>query len=165
MKKIKNLKIRNMALLACLSAAVLTGCNNNMTYHGINLEYDDDNQLNGGNVSFDGLKELKVIKFIDHATGVDTTRLVMIEHIHTPVAEFFDGDHYNYIDVKSGVTIYSRITHRETENDLEIVDERAIKPYLLQNDDIKKEYTIDELIDLCDKVIIPDMENNKELTK
>lgn len=167
MDKIKNLKLRKMAFLTCLSATILTSCNsssNTLEYQSISLTYDDNDNISSGSVAFNGLKDLKVVKFVDNETGIDTTRLILIEKI-TTVRPY--SSHNHYIDVKSGATLYvkNNIYESEVEDDLKIVEERDIKPYLLQNDDIKQKYSIDEIIELCDEVIIPDIENNKELTK
>lgn len=162
---IKNLKVVGASL--CLGAVLLTGCGDSykVIYGSSSITYHKDNEEIEGTISYENLVSLtKICSF--QQEDEKFYRLCAINK-----QRYFPSYFIQYYDMKTGSCI---IDYQETDGekvytigeDLEIVEEINLDSYLLTEDFIKKEYTVDELLHFYEEKILPTLkEESKELVK
>lgn len=173
-KNVKNLRVLTASL--CLGATLLTGCGHdaNIYVGDSNIDYYyDDNQIEG-KITFGDLNEYgKLVVLKDN--GEKFIRLLIKEKI------IYDGGYdslgaYNrttYKDLETGATIIDCYDYVNLEKetwkkgeDLEIVSEVGINSYLVNNNYVKTDYTVEEVMTFFYDTILPSLDlSEKELVK
>ncbi len=163
--KIKNLKVVGASL--CLGAVLLTGCGDsyNIRYGSSYITYHKDSEEIEGTISYENLVNLaRICSF--QQEDEKFYRLCAMSSRRYATSYFIQ-----YYDMKTGNCI---IDYQETDGekvytigeDLEIVEEINLDSYLLKENFVKKEYTVDELLHFYEEKILPTLEEeNKELVK
>ncbi len=163
---IKNLKVVGASF--CLGAVLLTGCGDS---YGVNygqnfITYHKNSDEIKGTFSYEDLvNDVKICSF--QQEDGKSYRLCVIINNHNALGY----DVTTYYDIKTGASI---IGYREKQDervyvrgeDLEIVAEINLDNYLLKENFVKKEYTVNEIIQFYEEKILPTLEeNDKELVK
>lgn len=167
MKGIKNLKV--MAASLCLTATLLTGCGDDKEIKFGNSTVNYENEIPTGKISYNDLNNyVKVIVF-EHENA-SYNRLIIKDKITYAARTREPYDRIQYVDLKNGVPIIDYYDDSEigwvVGENLNIIEEKSITSHLLQEDFIKKEYTLDEVMAFFEEKIKPTLENNeKELVK
>lgn len=170
--KIKNLKV--VAASLCLGTTLLTGCGEaKVTVGNSVLTYNSENSQIEGTITFENLCNYgKVVVFKDN---VQTFSRLVLKKEHKYSGKYSDSN-YNYIEYIDLETIsklfsykdYTISKEREYEagETLNIISETDIVGYLINEDFIKREYTVEELITFFDEKIKPTLDSSeKELVK
>lgn len=160
---IKNLKV--VAAGLCLGATLLTGCSNKIPHISSDLTIED-NKVEG-NISYQDLdKYAEIIKF--EQDGKENVMLCLKN-------EYFCNLNTNYTiyDLMSGTSIikYTKeddkdeVTYSLGES-LPLKEELPFTPYLVTEDFIKNEYTVEEVIEFFNEKVKPSLASQeKELVK
>lgn len=166
---IKNLKVLGASL--CLSAVLLTGCGETR----IPVENSDvvvEEGKTTGTISYEDTDQyVKIVTF--EKDGKESNYLMIKTHseISLPPANSYKAD--SYYDLKTGTCViryYNYYNQQkivyEIGEDLNIVEEKSISPYLLSEDFMKKDYTVEELLKFFKEKVLPTLSsNNKEMVK
>lgn len=177
---VKNLRV--VAASLCLSITLLSGCGskenpNEIVIDGISKDVvlNYESEIPTGMISYDNVDEyVKVVKIKNETT--EFNRLVILDK------DYYTGSmrHYNphtdvrYIDLKSGVIIIEYMDYSsEDEEDywvtgknFEVLEEINITNYLLQEDFVKREYEVSEILDFYEEKVLPTLDSSeKELIK
>lgn len=173
MSGVKNLKV--VAAGLCLGVTLLTtSCGNentNLIEFG-NSTINYETEIPTGKISYNDLNNyVKVIVF-EHE-NISYNRIIIKDKVTYSGGLRSTSPSYDrikYIDLKSGIPIIDYYDQSEivwiVGEDLKIREEKSITSYLLQEDFIKKEYTLDEVMTFYDEKIKTTLENNeKELVK
>ena len=161
---IKNLKV--VAAGLCLGTTLLTGCSNKIPHISSDLTIED-NKVEG-NISYQDLdKYAEIIKF--EQDGKENVMLCLKNRY------FYYSGSANYIiyDLMSGTSIikYTKeddkdeVTYSLGES-LPLKEELPFTPYLVTEDFIKNEYTVEEVIEFFNEKVKPSLASQeKELVK
>lgn len=161
---IKNLKV--VAACLCLGATLLTGCSNKIPHISSDLTIED-NKVEG-NISYQDLdKYAEIIKF--EQDGKENVMLCLKNRY------FYHSGSANYTiyDLMSGTSIikYTKeddkdeVTYSLGES-LPLKEELPFTPYLVTEDFIKNEYTVEEVIEFFNEKVKPSLASQeKELVK
>lgn len=161
---IKNLKV--VAAGLCLGATLLTGCSNKIPHISSDLTIED-NKVEG-NISYQDLdKYAEIIKF--EQDGKENVMLCLKNRY------FYNSGSANYTiyDLMSGASIikYTKeddkdeVTYSLGES-LPLKEELPFTPYLVTEDFIKNEYTVEEVIEFFNEKVKPSLASQeKELVK
>lgn len=162
---IKNLKV--VAASLCLGATLLTGCGDRIPYIGSNLTIEDNKVK--GNISYADLdKHAEIVSFEE--SDKEIIMLCLKTHYHY-VSRFTDYTSYAIYDLESGTTI---IEYTESKDEvtyligesLSIKEELPLAPYLISENFLKSEYTVEELIEFFNEKVKPSLTSKeKELVK
>ena len=161
---IKNLKV--VAAGLCLGATLLTGCSNKIPYIDSKLMIEDNKVV--GNITYEDLdKYVEIIKF--EQDGKENVMLCVKN-------EWFYRHGittYTIYDLMSGAYIikYTKeddkdeVTYSLGES-LPLKEELPFTPYLVTEDFIKNEYTVEEVIEFFNEKVKPSLASQeKELVK
>lgn len=163
---IKNLKVLGASL--CLSAVLLTGCGETRISVG-NSDIVVEEGKTTGNISYEDVdKCVKVVCF--EQDGKENYYLMTKD---VTGYYFADKNKYSYRDLENGVLVIKYYDYYnengivyEIGEDLNIVEEKSITPYLLSEDFIKRDYTVEELLTFFEEKVKPTFNsNNEELIK
>jgi len=167
---IKNLKV--VAAGLCLGTTLLTGCSNKIPHISSDLTIED-NKVEG-NISYQDLdKYVEIIKF--EQDGKENVMLCLkyeCEYDHYS-ASYANYANYTIYDLMSGTSIikYTKeddkdeVTYSLGES-LPIKEELPFTPYLITEDFIKNEYTVEEVIEFFNEKVKPSLTSKeKELVK
>lgn len=164
---IKNLKV--VAAGLCLGATLLTGCSNKIPYIDSKLMIGNNKVV--GNITYEDLdKYVEIIKFEQDGK----------ENVMLCLKYYCDYDHYsvsytNYTiyDLMSGTILIQykknndkdEVTYSLGES-LPLKEELPFTPYLVTEDFIKNEYTVEEVIEFFNEKVKPSLASQeKELVK
>lgn len=170
---VKNLKI--MAASLCLSTTLLTGCSEseNEISFGTDTTISYETATPQGTISYADLSNCGKIVTVENNEVTKTFLLIKTKKMFSNRY----GNSYdlvNYIDLKSGTTIigYKDYVAEESEmlylsgENIEIIDELDITGYLFQQEFIKREYEVEEILTFFEEKIKPTLESSKkELVK
>lgn len=161
---IKNLKV--VAAGLCLGATLLTGCSDKIPYISSDLTIED-NKVEG-NISYEDLdRYVEIIKF--EQDGKENAILCLKN-------EFFylnGSTTYTIYDLTSGASII-KYTKDDDEDEvtyslgesLSIREELPLAPYLISENFVKSEYTVEEVIEFFNEKVKPSLASQeKELVK
>lgn len=161
---IKNLKV--VAAGLCLGATLLTGCSNKIPHISSDLTIED-NKVEG-NISYKDLdKYAEIIKF--EQDGKENIMLCLKN-------EYFYRHGitiYTIYDLMSGASII-KYTKEDDKDEvtyslgeyLPLKEELPFTPYLVTEDFIKNEYTVEEVIEFFNEKVKPSLASQeKELVK
>ena len=169
---IKNLKVFAVGL--CLSATLLVGCNEkNITVGKSKIVYDSENNTIEGNVTFEDLNKYGKVVILEENDEVFSRLLLKKEGTYLGKYSYSSYDYKKYIDLETGALLiayndYHSSGEREwiTGQHLNITMEMSITSYLVNNNFVKTDYTIEELISFFEESVIPTLNNNeKEMVK
>lgn len=161
---IKNLKV--VAASLCLGATLLTGCGDKIPYIGSDLTIEDNKVK--GNITYKDLDNyVEIIKF--ERDGKENAILCLKnEHYY-----YHYTITYTIYDLMSGASLIQytkddkkdKITYSIGE-DLPLKEELPFAPYLISENFIKSEYTVEELIEFFNEKVKPSLiSKEKELVK
>lgn len=161
---IKNLKV--VAAGLCLGATLLTGCSDKIPYIDSKLMIEDNKVV--GNITYEDLdKYVEIIKF--EQDGKENVMLCVKN-------EWFYRHGittYTIYDLMSGASIikYTKeddkdeVTYSLGES-LPLKEELPFTPYLVTEDFVKSEYTVEEVIEFFNEKVKPSLASQeKELVK
>ncbi len=156
-------KLKALGFAAMLNAAVLTGCTTQRTvYYGdgpatiytYNSEGDID--ISGeGKISFDDMKDhVRIIEYTDGENNY--FELVLIGDCYN--GDTFSEPYYTTaIELSSGVETFTSVDEKikvgYTEGGYTIVDMQPLLPYLIEEDNLKGYYEVQELVDVFDEIV------------
>lgn len=164
---IKNLKV--VAAGLCLGATLLTGCSNKIPYISSDLTIEG-NKVEG-NISYHDLdKYVEIIKF--EQDGKENVMLCLkyeCWYDHYSVS-YTDCTIY---DLMSGASIIKYTKENDKDEvtyslgeSLPIKEELPFTPYLVTEDFIKNEYTVEEVMEFFNEKVKPSLASKeKELVK
>lgn len=160
---IKNLKV--VAAGLCLGATLLTGCSNKILHISSDLTIEDNKVV--GNISYQDLdKYVEIIKF--EQDGKENVMLCLKNKYFYKL-----NTNYTIYDLMSGTSIikYTKeddkdeVTYSLGES-LPLKEELPFTPYLVTEDFIKNEYTVEEVIEFFNEKVKPSLASQeKELVK
>ena len=164
---IKNLKV--VAAGLCLGATLLTGCSNKIPHISSDLTIED-NKVEG-NISYQDLdKYAEIIKFEqDSKENVMLCLKYYCEYDHYSVSY----TNYTIYDLMSGTILIQykknndkdEVTYSLGES-LPIKEELPLAPYLISENFVKSEYTVEEVIEFFNEKVKPSLASQeKELVK
>lgn len=167
-KNIKKLRILSAGL--CLSAALLTGCDDKEKFCPSEINYEDENPV--GKIKYEDLSNCGRIVTIEHNEMKIHLLLIKEKNISCGIIEP-EFEEFIYYDLKTGVKIIrykhycgTDITSWIVGEDLNIIDDQDITGYLLESNFIKKEYEVDEVLKFFEENILPTLKNEeKEMIK
>ena len=161
---IKNLKV--VAAGLCLGATLLTGCSDKIPYIDSKLMIEDNKVV--GNITYEDLdKYVEIIKF--EQDGKENVMLCVKN-------EWFYRHGittYTIYDLMSGTSII-KYTKEDDKDEvsyslgesLPLKEELPFTPYLVTEDFIKNEYTVEEVIEFFNEKVKPSLASQeKELVK
>ena len=174
------LGVKNLRILAAglYLGVTLTACggkeNPNEIVIGKNIILNYESEVPTGTISYENLDEcVKVVTLKGETSSFN--RLIFLYKVN------YTGGRYRnphtevrYTDLKSGITIIDYVDYQlDNEEDywivgenLEIIEEICITGYLLQQDFIKREYDVSEIINVSEEKILPTLDSSeKELVK
>lgn len=160
---IKNLKV--VAAGLCLGATLLTGCSNKIPHISSDLTIED-NKVEG-NISYQDLdKYVEIIKF--EQDGKENVMLCLKNRYF-----YHSGSAYTIYDLMSGASIIKYIKEDDKDEvtyslgeSLPLKEELPFTPYLVTENFIKNEYTVEEVIEFFNEKVKPSLASQeKELVK
>ena len=168
---VKNLKVFGASL--CLSAVLLTGCGETRLPVG-NSDIVVEEGKTTGTISYEDVdKYIKIVTF--EQNGTENYYLMVKKHSEINYANIFLASYKedSYYDLKTWACVIKRYDYYaqqqivyEIGGDLNIVEEKSIFPYLLSENFIKKDYTVEELLTFYEEKVIPTLNSDtKELVK
>lgn len=167
----KNSDIRNLRVLAaslCLSTTLLTGCSEKEYYGTSKIDYESE--IPTGTISYEDLNNCGKIVTVE-SNEITSQLFVMKEKNYH--SSRYGSSYYvtSYTDLKTGTAIieYKDISDEKiwvVGENLTIVEEQDITSYLLQENFIKKEYEVSEVLTFFEETIKPILNGNeKEMVK
>lgn len=162
---IKNLKVLGASL--CLSAVLLTGCGEEKIPIG-NSNIILEEGKTTGSISYEDIdKWVKIVTF-EHNGKINYRLLVGLN-----VQRLGNYESNIYYDLRTGSCMIDYDDYYNQEEieykigeSLNIVEEKAIAPYLVSESFVQKKYTVEELLTFFNEKVLPTLENNnKELVK
>lgn len=171
----KNNGIRNLKVLGaslCLSAVLLTGCGETRIQVGKSDIILEEGKTTGS-ISYEDIDEwVKIVSF--EQNGKISYRLLAIESKGYYSSD--NGYYYcrDYYDLRTGACLFEYYTYPNIKKEdeyiigesLNLIEEIAISPYLVAEDFVQKEYTVEELLKFFDEKVLPTLKNdNKEFVK
>lgn len=168
---IKNLKVLGAGL--CLGAVLLTGCGEDRISVG-NSDIILEDGKTAGSISYEDIdKCVRIVSF--EQDGVINYRLLSVTNglFNYAYASSVNYEYFKYYDLKTGSCVLEYYDYYNQEKmeykigeGLNIVEEKSITPYLISEDFIRKQYTVEELLTFFDEKVLPTLENtNKGLIK
>ena len=159
---IKNLKV--IAAGLCLGATLLTGCSNKISY--IDSKLTIKNNKVEGNISYKDLDEyVEIVKF--EQDGKENVILCLKNRYF-----YYSGSTtYTIYDLMSGTAI---VEYNEDNGEvtylmggsLSIKEELPLLPYLVSENFLKSEYTVEEVMEFFNEKVKPSLTSKeKELVK
>lgn len=175
-KDIKALLNKKKLLLAALtmsSAITLSGCEkDNYSYYQVGLskiEYHtlENEETISGKIRYEDIHNIKILVFEKEENMF--VRLVTINSNN--YAKSTINNVYEVHDIKSDLTLINRVTYANDKvfyksgDDINIIAEENISKYLIKNDNIKREYNINEIIEVFDNEVKPSFEEEYKVKK
>ena len=167
---VENLKVLGASL--CLSAVLLTGCGETRISVG-NSNIVVEEEKTTGTISYEDLSNhVKLVIFKEGESSV--ARLLVRKEDNGYVRYSGSYTHIQYSDLKTGITFIEYLDYNNKDIDkkwyvgesLTIIREENITSYLLLEDFIKKDYTVEELLTFLEEKVLPTLNSdNKELVK
>lgn len=177
MSEVKNLKV--VAAGLCLGVTLLTGCGDNpneIVIGGVSKDVilNYESEIPTGTFTYDKLNEyVKIVTLSNN--DINYSFLLIKNKISYKGGRYTSAyDHIEYIDFKTGTIIYAyddySISGKEISwivgENLTLVCEKDITGYLFQENFIKKEYEVGEILDFYEEKIKPTLNSSeKELVK
>ncbi len=153
-------KLKALGFAAMLNAAVLTGCTaqQEVSYeHGpaTVYTYEDNDVTIEGKISFKTIhRQVRIIKL---SNGEDEFyRLVCVGRIYN--SDLWSSGIYNSaIDLATGDDVIATSEDIKvgyiTNDGYELVDMQPLVPYLIEDDNVKEYYEVQEVVDTYDKLM------------
>lgn len=171
----KNNSIKNLKVLAaglCLSVGLLTGCSNDNEIVFGQSKIDYESVTPEGTISYEDLNNCGKIVTLEQ-NGVTIHKVLMKTNYNfVAIRGGSSYNEFNYYDLSSGTRMigyrdYVSKTDREwiVGENLTIIGEQDITSYLLQENFIKKEYAVEDVLTFFEEKIKPTLDSNKELIK
>ena len=170
MKNVKNLKVLGASL--CLGAVLLTGCGKDKIEVGKSVIVIEEEKTIG-NISYEDIEQQMRIVSLNQDGKVSYHLLVKESDLYYGGRSDYAFYSYSYYDLKTGVCLIKYRDYYNQEKieytigeELNIVEESKITPYLVSNAFIQKEYTVEEILNFFNEQVLPTLENNsKELIR
>ena len=171
MRKIRNLKVVTAGL--CLGVTLLTGCNENSVKIGNSkIIYDNENDKVEGSITFEDLNKYAKVVSLEENDETFYRLLLKIQGVNSDRV-YGEYEYNRYIDLETGATLiafndFQRNGKREwiMGSNLNVITESGIISYLANNDYVKTNYTVDELISFFEENVISTLKSDeKELVK
>lgn len=121
-----------------------------------------DNDMSLGTIGYEKLKECLFVQIKDNNLGIDEF------YICAKTMPNMKQNTYKYINIFDKKTIFecsSSIEYLKTNNNKRIVNEISISDYLYEYNDIKQEYTSEEVENLLEQIKEDIKEEEKVLVK
>lgn len=152
--KIKKLII--FPTILALSSTMLSGCGYDRIHVGKNIikykEIDENPDIKG-KVSFENLNNIRIMTF--EKSGIEFTTLVAYSNLGFSGVRSKSYNLYSYVDVLSDTDLISYKVYRNSDDrvyltgeDINIVDYKTMDYFAIKDLGIKKEYDINELIEV-----------------
>lgn len=171
------LNLRKSLLSGALALSVmLTGCSGEKdSYRRFetdtsNVLYESDNI--SGRISHEDVDNFGVI--ITFSLDTKVYKCIALKTIEE--TNYMDGrkrTEIKYTDLRTGATIYCKVTDIKNENqntffrngeNKTILEEESIAPYLYENDYLAYDYDINEFITFCEENIDLSLEDNSKMS-
>lgn len=162
-KNIKKLKVLSAGL--CLGTTLLTGCGNKEHFGTSTISYE--NEIPEGKIKYNDLSNC--LKIVTLEQNEMTNHLLLMKEIdkynrHQTYCTF------TYVDLKTGTSIIKYSINNGNDEktwvvgeNLNIVEEQDITGYLLQEEFIKKEYDVNEIIVFFEESILPTLDSGDKV--
>ena len=163
-------------VVTSINIAKMKSIDAKIKFDGITIKYDYDKDLIDGSLTYDEIeKYLRIVKF--EQEGVEFYRLVSkdmnkfssrfvpytIEYIYSDLETGTVLKNYNFLDAekdKDDKNIKNVVGEK-----LNIVEEKDLTTYLLQENNIKVKYSARELVDFYNDKVVPTLDKPKVLNK
>ena len=173
--EIKNLLNKKKLLLASLamsSTIALSGCQTNYYSHyyigNSKIEYHTNNEETKivGKIKYENLDKIRVLVF-----KKDDNIYIRLVFVSQSITKGGLAQRLTVYDIESEVKLLEKVTNNsnqekyEVGKDIEILQEDCITKYLLVDDNFKKEYDINEIIELFNTGVKPSLEEKYQVKK
>lgn len=162
-KNFKKLKVLSIGL--CVGTTLLTGCNNKEHFGTSTISYES--KIPQGKIKYDDLSNhLKIVTLEQNEM---TNHLLLMKNIEEyNYDSIYRYDATTYVDLKTGTSIIKYTVNNDKKTwtigeNLNIIEEQDITGYLLQEDFIKKEYDVNEIITFFEESILPTLDRSDKV--